>query len=263
MLTAALIAYFVGQEIGNQKRKYRWLDAKGLFGPMLKYGIRFHIATLAGLLVFRLDLLVVNHFRGTVEAGVYSVTSQVAMMLMLLPGVIASLIFPKLAAARDAGGEITCLVTRHTAFVMLLICFAVVPVGFFLPSIYGAGFAEVPIQLLILLPGVLLVSIESVMVQHFSATGLPRTIPLLWVITLIVNLILTFALVPKFGARGAAMASTISYTLIFALVFFYFRAATGKRMSNVLIVRARELREMLNAGGAMFSERWRTRADDL
>jgi O-antigen/teichoic acid export membrane protein len=259
VVTAMLVAYFVGREIGRGATRASWHETAGLFRRMLLYGIKFHIATLASLLVFRLDLLVVNHFRGTAEAGVYSVTSQVAMMLMLLPGVIASLLFPKLTSARDTSGDLICRVTRHTAFIMLLICLAAAPIGFVLPLLYGSGFADLPIQLVILLPGVLLVSIESVMVQHFSAAGLPRTIPLLWVVTLAVNLALTFALVPGFGARGAAVASTLSYALIFALVFLYFRAATGIRMSTALILKARELREMFRPGGAGLHQRWSTR----
>jgi len=44
---------------------------------------------------------------------------------------------------------------------------------------------------------------------------------------LAVRLVLVFALVPRFGARGAAIASTLSYALIFCLVAFQFRASTA------------------------------------
>jgi len=40
--------------------------------------------------------------------------------------------------------------------------------------------------------------------------------------------VLVFALVPQFGAYGAAIASTVSYALIFALVAFYFYATTRR-----------------------------------
>jgi O-antigen/teichoic acid export membrane protein len=189
---------------------------------------------------------VVNHFRGAAEAGVYSVASQVAMMLMLLPGVIATLLFPRVAARRDETGELACVVTRHTAFVMLFVCLAAAPMGFVLPLLYGAKFADVSVQLLILLPGVYLIGLESVLVQHFNATGLPVAVPLFWVATLVVNVALTFALVPPLGARGAALASAVSYALIFALVALYFRARTGRRLSEALIVSRAELRKLFD-----------------
>ncbi|HYG79527.1 MAG TPA: flippase [Pyrinomonadaceae bacterium] len=242
LLIAALVWAYGARVEGRRAWRVDWR----LFGRMMRYGVKFHIATLAGLLIFRLDLLVVNHFRGAAEAGVYSVASQVALMLMLLPGVIATLLFPRVAARRDETGELTCAVTRHTAFVMLFVCLAAAPLGFVLPLLYGAKFADVSLQLLILLPGVYLIGLESVLVQHFNATGLPAAVPLFWVATLLVNLALTFALVPPFGARGAALASSLSYALIFALVAFYFRARTRRPLSQALILRGDELRKLFD-----------------
>jgi len=111
--------------------------------------------------------------------------------------------------------------------------------------LYGAAFSDVTVQLLILLPGVYLVGIESVLVQHLNAAGLPRAIPWSWVVTLVTNVILVFALVPRFGARGAAVASTLSYALIFVLVAHYFAADTGRPLSDALFLRGAELRRLL------------------
>ena len=138
--------------------------------------------------MLRADLLVVNHFRGPAEAGVYSVASQFGLLLMLLPGVIATLLFPRVTAEQDARGETTCLVTRYTTFIMFLCCLAAVPFSLLLPVLYGAAFTDATRLLLILLPGVYLMGLESVLVQHFNALGLPRAIPLYWVITLALNL---------------------------------------------------------------------------
>lgn len=246
IVVSLLMVWLIGQRIAGREGKRKLRPDSELFRQMMSYGLKFHVATLAGLLIFRADLLVVNHFRGAAQAGVYSVASQVAMMLMVLPGVIATLLFPRVTAEQDAQRDrLTCRASRHTTLLMLLVAVAVVPASFALPLLYGAPFADATIQLLILLPGVCLVSIESVLVQYFSATGLPVAIPLFWLLTLVVNICLTFALVPTFGARGAAIASTISYALIFALVAFYFRAKTGNTLSNMLLLRAEEWRTLL------------------
>ncbi|HEX8888983.1 MAG TPA: polysaccharide biosynthesis C-terminal domain-containing protein, partial [Pyrinomonadaceae bacterium] len=104
--------------------------------------------------------------------------------------------------------------------------------------------------------GVYLIGLESVMVQHFNAMGLPIAIPLFWVVTLALNIALVFGLVPHFGARGSALASTISYALIFALVAFYFRARTRRHLSETLIPSGAELRDLFKAGSlSLFSKR--------
>lgn len=213
---------------GKKLLQSSWRADAALLRRMITYGLKFHISVLAGAIIFRADLLVVNHFRGAAEAGVYSVATQFGLLLMLLPSVIATLLFPRVTAEQDAHGETTWLVTKHTALIMLVCCLAAVPVSFLLPLVYGSAFSDATTLLLILLPGVYLIGLESVLVQHFNALGLPRTIPVYWLVTLVVNLVLVFALVPQFGAYGAAIASTVSYALIFGLVAFYFLATTRR-----------------------------------
>jgi O-antigen/teichoic acid export membrane protein len=119
-----------------------------------------------------------------------------------------------------------------------------VPAAFLLPLLYGNAFRDVPVQLLILLPGVYLVGLESVLVQYFSSTGLPAAIPLFWLMTLLLNVLLNLLFVPTFGARAAAFASTASYALIFLLVVFYFRRKTGNLFSQTFMLRRGELGEL-------------------
>jgi O-antigen/teichoic acid export membrane protein len=251
IIVVALVAAYGMKMKGSQS----WRPDLRLFGRMMRYGVKFHTSILAGALIFRADLFVVNYYRGKAEAGVYGVASQVAMMLMLLPGIIATLLFPRVAASGDETGELTCVVTRHTSFIMLFICLAAVPLSFVLPLLYGAAFSDVSLQLLILLPGVYLIGLESVMVQYFNALGLPVTIPLFWVVTLAVNVALVFGLVPAFGARGAALASTISYALIYALVALYFRTRTRRAFSEMLIPSGAELRDLFRAGRLSLSSK--------
>jgi O-antigen/teichoic acid export membrane protein len=256
VLVGILIVWMIGRHIALEKPERSALrpDAQ-LFREMLRYGVKFHVSILASILIFRADLLIVNHFRGAAEAGVYAVASQVAMMLILLPGVIGTLLMPRAASEQDVRGELTMRATRHTAFVMLFICLLAAPMAYALPLLYGRAFTDATVQLLILLPGVYLVGIEAVLVQHFNSTGLPAAIPAFWLTTLAVNVALNLMLVPSFGARGAAVASTVSYALIFILVASLFRIRTGNRLSATLVLRGRELRELLAASRAGASSR--------
>lgn len=234
ILVSLLVALFLGITASSIARS-KWRADLALLRRMIGYGLKFHVSILAGAIILRADLLVVNHFRGPEEAGVYSVATQFGLLLMLLPGVIATLLFPRVTAEQDARGETTCLVTRSTALIMFFCCLAAVPFSLLLPMLYGAAFSDATWLLLILLPGVYLIGLESVLVQHFNALGLPPAIPLYWVVTLAVNLILVFALVPRFGAQGAAIASTISYAVIFGLVARHFHASTRRSFAEVFV----------------------------
>ncbi len=251
LLIVWMIARIIRKENNDRFARPDWQ----LFKRMMRYGLKFHMSIVAGMIIIRADLLIVNHFRGATEAGVYGVASQMANLMMLLPSTIGMLLFPRVASEPDPRGELTTRATRHTAFIMFLVCLAAAPLSMLLPYLYGAAFTDTTVQLLILLPGVYLLGIESVMVQHFSGTGLPMAIPLFWIVTLICNVALNLAFVPAFGARAAAVTSTISYALIFILVAVYFRLKTGNRFSAALLLRNYEFRDLIGMAPLGFFRR--------
>lgn len=245
----------VARKLWQQSDKLRWRIDPTLFTRMFGTGIKFYIAIVAGLIIVRADLLIVNHFRGKAEAGVYAVASQLANLLMVLPAVIVTILFPKVAASDDKQGILAMRVTRHTSLLMFIICAATVPLAFALPAVYGNAFSDSTIQLLILLPGIYLLSVQSVLAQQFLAWGVPATISVFWILTAVLSVTLNLILVPKFGARAAAVDSTISYSFIFVLVAIYSHMRTGNRLLDALVPSRAEFRELLSP------KRWRTRLE--
>ena len=244
VLSLVLMIY-LRKIIAHQKDSPALRPNAQLLKTMLAYGVKFYVSIMAGTIILRADLLIVNRFRGAAEAGVYGIASQFSFLLLMLPGVIATLLFPRVAATQDDRGEFAVLVTRHTTVVMLMTCLGAVALAYLLPFIYGANFGDATVQLLILLPGIFLMGLESVLVQHFTGTGLPAAIPWFWVITVAFNIGLNLLIVPTFGARGAAVNSTLSYALIFLLVAIYFRIKTGRGAGETFILRVDELRRLL------------------
>ena len=240
-----LIGWLIYRYVSSQKGELKWRSDPQLFWRMMRYSFKFQIISIAIMLLYRVDLLILNRVRGAKEVGVYAVATQGALLLLLLPNVISHLLLSRVAATQDKRGEFTCLVTRHIAFIMAVICVATAPASFILPLLYGPQFADAPIQLLLLLPGVYLISLESVLVSYFIGTGLPVKVLLFWVGTLLANIALNLMIIPTFGARGAAVVSSLTYALIFIMVFVYFRAQTGKGFSETFMLRQEELRRIL------------------
>ena len=252
VLSLVLMIYLRGLISDKTQSRAVRPDMK-LLKTMLAYGAKFYVSIMAGTIILRADLLIVNRFRGAAEAGVYGIASQFSFLLLMLPGVIATLLFPRVAATQDDRGDFAVRVTRHTTLVMLVTCLAAIVLAYLLPSIYGANFGDATIQLLILLPGIFFMGLESVLVQHFTGTGLPAAIPWFWVITVAFNIGLNLLVVPRFGARGAAVNSTLSYALIFLLVAVYFRLKTGRGAAETFILRVDELRRLLRLQPAITS----------
>ena len=75
----------------------------------------------------------------------------------------------------------------------------------------------------ILLPGVVVFSIFKVLNGYFSGIGKIKIIIYSFTPILFLNVILNFWLIPIYGINGAAISSTISYSLgVFVLLIIYF-----------------------------------------
>jgi len=236
-----LMVRIASKRIANESP---WFDV-ATFRRMIRYGMKFHIAVVAALIIVRADVLLVNHFRGAAEAGVYAVASQLANLVLMLPAVIATLLFPRTSAEPDPQARLTMRVTRHTAFILLVVCLAAVPCSFLIPAVYGSAFQQSTLQVLILLPGVYFMGIESVLVQHFTGAGLPIAVPMFWIVVVAFNLVLNVLFIPTYGATAAAIISSLTYTLIFVLVAIYFRLRTGNNLSTALVMERQEIRELV------------------
>ena len=217
--------------------------------PILRYGLRFFVALLAGTLILRGDLLLVNYFRTPEEAGVYAVATQASIFLHMMPNVISTILFPRTSAKKDESGDVTCRVTRHSVALLGLLCLAAIPCAFLLPLLYGKAFADAPALFLIQQPREKKHRNKTIQVQHFTGLGLPRLIPVYWVITTAFVVILDVLFIPKYGAYAAVVVLTMAYALIFVLVARLFTSSTSRSFSEAFILRSVEISRILDLSG--------------
>lgn len=217
----------------------------GLFRRMMRFGLNINIMNAALALVLRADVLLVNHFRGEAEAGVYSVAAQCSLLLIMFPNVVGTVIFPNVAGMKDGSGEFTSAVVRHAAAVQLLLCLFSIPAAFLLPFIYGPDFSPATIQFLVLLPGAIAIGLQMMLSQHLAGIGKITLMPYFWIFTLTLSIGLNLWLIPIYGGIGAAGVSTAAYCVIFLLTLFYYREHTQERISDVLLLRAGDTRAVL------------------
>ena len=222
----------------------RWTGDRKLMGSMLRYSSRGFILWISTLLIYRFDLMIVNYFRGSTEAAVYAVATQCTMFLLLLPNVVSFVLQARVAATQDAGGEFTARVARHTSLILFVACLVTVPGALAVAAVYGPGFEKLPLLCWILLPGIFLVGVQSVISQYFVGTGMPMFLAVAWVLTLVLSILMNLAAVPRFGAVGAAVVSSICYASISVAIFYFFHQKTGLGGRAILFPHVHELRQL-------------------
>jgi O-antigen/teichoic acid export membrane protein len=218
---AALLAY-----LAVLRAPAGWFDA-ALARRMLTYGFRAYVAVVISFLVVRIDLLLVNGYLGSREAGLYSVAATIADGMYVVPAVVGLNLFPRVA--RSGASRETAEVFRSVAVLYALVCLLTVPVAE--PAItlfFGDEFAGTVSLYYWLLPGIYCLGMLTILAHHFAGRGYPTEAAAVWFVGLAVNLAINIAFLPGRGAWVAALASSIAYAVLLALhVRLFAREAGG------------------------------------
>jgi O-antigen/teichoic acid export membrane protein len=193
---------------------------------MLAYGFRVYLALLVSFLVIRLDLLLVNGYLGSTEAGLYSVAATLADGMFVLPLVVGLNLFPRVA--RSGEHQETAEVFRSVAVLYGLLCLLTVPLAE--PAIrlfFGADFAGAADLYYWLLPGIFSLGMLTILSQHFAGRGFPPQAVGIWFVGLALNIAINLAFLPGRGAWVASLASSIAYAVLLALHMWLFAREAG------------------------------------
>jgi len=217
----------------------------GLFRSSVAYGAKAYTAALLAYLIVRSDMLLVNTLRGASDAGIYSIAVQVADLIYLLPMSIGLVLFPRLA--RDGSGDpaFAMKVTRHTAFLLLLLCSAAALLA--RPAVgilYGPAFAAAVPALWWLLPGIWAYGVSNQIATQLASAGMPASAVLIWIPPLVLNVLLNLFWIPRWGITGAAASSTLCYFLVLALHLALWSRRIHGSLREALVLRRSDLREM-------------------
>jgi O-antigen/teichoic acid export membrane protein len=216
-----------------------------LFGHSLRFGAKAYLSDLLRMLTSRLDVLLVASLAvgGIPAAGVYSVATSVAELLLSIPVAIRLSLFPMVAATGAAeANRLTSTACRHTMFITSTAALGFIVLGpLFIQSFYGEAFSGAAIPLLILLPGTMLLSQSMLFCSALEGRGRPGVSSICRAASLPIILILDLTLIPLYGITGAAVASTCACTVEFVIAGSIFMHYSNMPWKKVLVFRGSDL----------------------
>ena len=149
IVVSILVMVSVGRLLKSQSERRAARPEGDLFRRTIGYALKFSVPVIAAVLIFRIDLLILNHYRGVGEAGVYAAAAQVGNLLTMLPGVVASLLFPRVTALQDSTGEFTVRITRHASFTLFILCLLAAAASFLLFVLPVATVPRAPLRVVL------------------------------------------------------------------------------------------------------------------
>lgn len=254
-LSAAISAVSLWRHVRHDRVQPTHDDARA--GPLrtaLRFGRRAWSADVLQFLNYRVDLFILAAFASRADVGRYSLAVALTMLAWLVPSAIGQVLLPRTASldsdattgalAREAADESVARVIRHTVLLQLptaIVVAALLLIG--VPLIYGSAFHETIALGFWLLPGVLVASVAKVVSPVVTGRGYPIYSVYNVLITVPVTLGLYFVMIPARGATGAAIASSVSYSLTTILAMYFYRRATGNSIRAALVPTRGDIRE--------------------
>jgi O-antigen/teichoic acid export membrane protein len=189
------------------------LPSLRLLSESMRFGVRAWGGSVSTFLNARADQLLVGIIATDVALGLYVVAVNAAEILLFLPNAVATSLLPALARDRASDATERTLRTFRSASVVTLASIVVTGVvGWLLiPVLFGPAFQGSVEPFLWLLPGALGYAALSIFVGALLAAQAPGLTSVSRAVALVAGLALDLALIPVFGAVGAAAAASAAF----------------------------------------------------
>jgi O-antigen/teichoic acid export membrane protein len=188
---------------------------------MVAYSLRTYVITVLGFLLLRVDVLLVNGYFGSFDAGIYAVTVAIADGLYLLPLAVGFNLFSRVSRGTDAGMTGRVLVTLAVSYAFIC-AVSLVLAGPVVRTFFGNEFANAIGLYYWLVPGVYALGLGSVIAQYYAGKGSPPVLIRIWGAGLCLNLGINVIWLEDHGVYVASLASSVSYALVLVLLIGLF-----------------------------------------
>lgn len=183
---------------------------------VIKKGITYAIALFILNLNYKIDIVFLEWFGGPKDIGIYSVGVTLSELIWQVPSAMGMVLFSKSANSKSTQ-EATNRSTRLLRFSWPPILFCSVILWYtapiFVSVLYGEEFIYSASVIRILLPGVVAMVVFKILNADLAGRGKPLFALKVYFFSLFINVILNAILIPLLGIIGAAIASSISYSL--------------------------------------------------
>lgn len=240
-ILAILFMWFVTKKITNGVNlKPNFLYLK----ESLIYGLKIHSGGIFDFLHSRVDLFFINFFINPLSTGIYFVAVKLSEGVWLFSSSASTILFPRVASEKDPEKmkNFTPLVCRNVLLIsFLIIIFLFLISGWLINFLYSNEFADSILPFRILLFGVFALSGWHIIGIDLSARGKPMLNTYSIAFSAVLNIFLNIIFIPIWGISGAAMATIISYMIMFLVTLLFYVKISKNKIIDVILIKKEDL----------------------
>jgi O-antigen/teichoic acid export membrane protein len=220
-LAIALLLAYSKQKIQNFFYKFNLSIARSL----LKDGLPQIISGIAIITYIRIDQILINYYLGAQETGIYSAAVRLSEVWYVIPVLLTQSLFPSLINSKKNQDiynfKLSCLYTFLVIVTGLLAVTISINGEWIVVNIYGKVFEEAASVLIIHIWGGVFVALGVVGGKVLINENMQYLLISRAIFGVIINIVLSIILIPKYGIIGAAGATLIAIIFSSYLMDFF------------------------------------------
>jgi len=214
--------FIVTKKFSLLKPQWKWDEWR----VILRGAFPFWLTTLFTMIYFKIDTLMLSWMTSFEVVGWYNAAYKLLDGFMFLPVVFLAAIFPTMSRLfKENKDHLLFLFSKALKILLILSIPLAVGVSLlanrFILFIYPQEFSQAGPVLQILIWSVSFMFINYLLGYTLNAVNLQKQFTITTTISVIVNIMLNFYLIPKYSLIGASYATVVTQILSFILLFFY------------------------------------------
>ena len=206
------------------------------FGAAVSFGLRTHLSNMITFLNYRVALYLVSFLLTPAAAGRYALSIQLAEVLWLIASAASVVVFPESAAHNSTPAALQRMIRKVAGSVFKITLAGALLAGLFaplvIPWVFGRDYAGSVLPFAIMLPGIVTWSYMSVVANSLAGMGCQHVNIYGSLLSLTLNAGGCAVLIPVFGPHGAALASTVAFTVTAGYTVFMYRRIMTERIAQ-------------------------------
>tara|TARA_B100001059_G_scaffold235749_1_gene282637 strand:+ start:299 stop:1621 length:1323 start_codon:yes stop_codon:yes gene_type:complete len=204
------------------------------------FGVKGHLSNVLSFVNYRIDMFLIAYFIDDVAVGIYSIAVLLVERVWLVSQSVSTVLFARVANLNTdfERNRFTSLAARNTFFITFLGgLFLAIFSHWIIVILFGDEYVNSIIPFLYMIPGVVIFSLGKVLANDFTGRGYPEINTYIAFVVALTNFGLNIWLIPTYGIKGAALATSTSYILDSTIKSIIFSIKNKVSILDIVIIK--------------------------
>jgi len=214
-----------------------------IFKQLIKFGYKTNIANILKYSLIYTNIYFIAYYLAPEQVGYYSISIGLISRFNQISEPIGAILFQRVSNSRRNIYQFIVKVYKFSFLLLITLGFGAMVLVKPVIHLLFPAFKKAVVPAYILIPGMIMFGLYIILTEALLGRGKTNFYLAVPAVLAVVNIILNLVFIPAFHINGAALSSTISYTLANVAVIWYFIIISKLKLSRLLVISKEEFKE--------------------